>query len=47
MKDFSITQLETRLEMLCIYVPYLTTCWKRVWFVWVPYPCIKYYRFCF
>jgi hypothetical protein len=46
-KDFAITQLESRLEMFCIPVPYIGTCWKRVWFVWIPYPCVKYRWICF
>lgn len=45
--DFAIEQLETRLETLCIYVPYVATCYKTVWFVRIPYPCIKFYRYCF
>ena len=45
--DFAIEQLENRLETLCIYVPYIATCYKTVWFVRIPYPCVKYYRFCF
>ena len=45
--DFAVEQLESRLEQLfCIYVPYVGTCYKTVWFVTIPYPCIKYYRFC-
>jgi len=45
--DFALEQLETRLETLCIYVPYIATCYKTVWFVRIPYPCVEYYRFCF
>jgi hypothetical protein len=45
--DFALEQLEERLEMLCIYVPYVATCYKKVWFVTIPYPCVKYYRLCF
>lgn len=45
--QFSLEQLENRLETLCIYVPYVSTCYKHVWFVTIPYPCVKYYRWCF
>ncbi|MEZ4730053.1 MAG: hypothetical protein R3E79_23225 [Caldilineaceae bacterium] len=45
--DFALEQLEERLETLCIYVPYIGTCSKRVWFVTVYYPCWKLRRFCF
>ncbi len=45
--DFAVEQLESRLEQFCIYVPYVSTCYKTVWFVKIPYPCIKYYRYCF
>ena len=45
--DFAIEQLEERLEMFCITIRYVGTCYKRVWFVTIPYPCIKSYRFCF
>ncbi|MEZ4730052.1 MAG: hypothetical protein R3E79_23220 [Caldilineaceae bacterium] len=45
--DFALEQLENRLETLCIYVPYIGTCSKRVWFVTVYYPCWKLRRFCF
>jgi len=45
--EFAIEQLENRLEMLCIYVPYVGTCSKRIWFVTVYYPCLKLRRFCF
>ena len=45
-QDFAVEQLETRLEQFCIYVPYVGTCYKCVWFVCIPYPCVKYYRFC-
>ena len=41
--DFAIEQLETRLETLWVAVPYLTTCYKTVWFIRIPYPCIKWY----
>ena len=40
--DFAIEQLENRLETLWIYVPYVTTCYKTVWFVRIPYPCLKW-----
>jgi hypothetical protein len=46
-QTFAIEQLEERLETFCVYVPYVATCYKSVWFVRIPYPCIKYYRFCF
>jgi hypothetical protein len=46
-EDFAIEQLEERLEMLCLYIPYVGTCYKKVWFVTIPYPCVKYYRICF
>jgi hypothetical protein len=39
--DFAIEQLEARLEMLWVPVPYIGICYKKVWFVWVPYPCWK------
>lgn len=45
--DFAIEQLETRLETFCIYVPYIGTCYKKVWFVTIPYPCTKFRRICF
>ncbi|MCB0124828.1 MAG: hypothetical protein KDE58_21380 [Caldilineaceae bacterium] len=45
--DFALEQLEDRLEMFCVYVPYVGTCYKKVWFVTIPYPCVKYYRICF
>ncbi|MCX6043500.1 MAG: hypothetical protein NT075_00190 [Chloroflexi bacterium] len=46
-QEFAVEQLETRLEQLCVIVPYIGTCYKKVWFVTIPYPCVKYYRFCF
>ncbi len=46
-QDFAMEQLENRLEMLCIYVPYIGVCSKRVWFVTIYYPCTKFYRICF
>ena len=46
-QNFAIEPLETRLEQFCITVPYIGTCSKRVWFVTVYYPCVKYYRYCF
>jgi hypothetical protein len=45
--DFALEQLEERLEMFCIYVPYVTTCYKKVWFITIAYPCVKYHRICF
>jgi hypothetical protein len=45
--QFNLEQLENRLETLCIYIPYVGTCYKHVWFVTIPYPCVKYYRWCF
>ncbi len=46
-QNFAIEALETRLEQFCISVPYLGTCYKRVWFVTIPYPCWKRYTLCF
>ena len=40
--DFAIEQLETRLETLWIYVPYITTCSKKVLWVTIYYPCLKW-----
>ena len=45
--DFALEQLENRLEMFCIYVPYVGVCSKRVWFVTIYYPCVKYRWICF
>lgn len=45
--DFALEQLENRLEMLCIYLPYIGTCYKTVWGFRIPYPCLKYRTFCF
>ncbi|MEZ4730036.1 MAG: hypothetical protein R3E79_23140 [Caldilineaceae bacterium] len=45
--DFAIEQLENRLETLCIYVPYLGVCSKRILFVTIYYPCWKLRRICF
>ncbi|MEZ4734135.1 MAG: hypothetical protein R3E79_44140 [Caldilineaceae bacterium] len=45
--DFAVEQLETRLETLCIYVPYVGTCSKKILWVTVYYPCLKLRRFCF
>ena len=45
--DFALEQLEERLEMLCLYFPYVGTCRKRVLWWNVYYPCIRYRRFCF
>jgi hypothetical protein len=46
-QTFAIEQLEDRLETFCIYIPYVGTCYTTVWFVRIPYPCVKYYRICF
>ena len=46
-QEFAVEQLETRLEQFCITVPYIGTCYKHVWFVTIPYPCVKYYTYCF
>ncbi len=46
-EDFAIEQLEERLEMFCLYLPYVGTCYKKVWFITIPYPCIKFRRICF
>jgi hypothetical protein len=40
--DFALEQLENRLEMLWIYVPYVATCSKKILWVTVYYPCIKW-----
>ena len=45
--DFALEQLEERLEMLCLYIPYVGTCRKRVLWFYVYYPCIKVRRICF
>ena len=45
--DFSLEQLEERLEMLCIYLPYVGVCYKKIWFVTIAYPCWKVRRICF
>ncbi|MCB9150033.1 MAG: hypothetical protein H6641_14855 [Caldilineaceae bacterium] len=45
--DFALEQLEERLEMLCIYVPYVGTCYKKIWFFTVAFPCLKYRSICF
>jgi hypothetical protein len=45
--EFAIEQLENRLETLCIYIPYVGVCSRKVWFVTIYYPCTKYYRICF
>lgn len=42
-QDFAIEALETRLETLWLYLPYLGTCSKKIWFVTVYYPCIKWH----
>jgi hypothetical protein len=46
-QNFSIEELEARLETFCIYVPYLGVCYKKVWFVTIPYPCWKLKLVCF
>jgi hypothetical protein len=46
-QNFAIEQLEDRLETFCLYIPYVGTCYTTVWFVRIPYPCVKYYRICF
>jgi hypothetical protein len=45
--DFSAEELEARLEMLCIPVPYLGVCYKKILWVSVPYPCWKLKYICF
>lgn len=40
--DFAMEQLENRLEMLWIYVPYIGTCSKKVLWWTVYYPCLKW-----
>jgi hypothetical protein len=45
--QFAIEPLESRLEQFCISIPYIGTCSRRVWFVTIYYPCVKYYRYCF
>ena len=45
--DFALEQLENRLEMFCIIVPYIGTCSKRILWWTVYYPCVKYRWFCF
>lgn len=45
--DFAIEQLETRLETFCINVGYVGLCYKSVWGIRIPYPCIKYRWICF
>jgi|GEM_PF-1054271 len=40
--DFALEQLENRLEMLWIYVPYVGTCSKKVLWWTVYYPCVKW-----
>ena len=44
---FAIERLESRLEQFCITVPYIGTCYKTVWFIRIPYPCVKYFTYCF
>lgn len=46
-QTFALEQLEERNETFCIYVPYVSVCYKTVWFVRIPYPCVKYYWLCF
>jgi len=45
--NFAIERLESRLEQFCISLPYIGTCYKTVWFIRIPYPCVKYYTYCF
>ena len=45
--DFAIEQLEERLEMFCITIRYLGTCYYSVWGIRIPYPCWKTTRICF
>ena len=45
--NFAVEPLESRLEQFCIAVPYIGTCYKTVWFVRIPYPCVKYFTYCF
>ena len=46
-QTFAIEQLEDRLETFCLYVPYVGTCYKTVWFLRIPYPCWKWKIVCF
>jgi len=46
-QDFALEQLENRLEMFCVYVPYIGTCSKKVLWWTVYYPCVKTRRICF
>lgn len=45
--DFALEQLENRLEMLCIYVPYIGVCSKKILWWTVYYPCWKVRVVCF
>jgi hypothetical protein len=45
-QTFAVEQLEDRLETLCVYFPYPSICHVRVWFIVIPYPCVKHARFC-
>jgi len=45
--NFASERLESRLEQLCITFPYIGTCYKTVWFIRIPYPCVKFTTFCF
>lgn len=45
--NFAVERLESRLEQFCVLIPYIGTCYKTVWFVRIPYPCLKYYWYCF
>ena len=45
--NFASERLESRLEQFCITFMYIGTCYKTVWFVRIPYPCVKYYTYCF
>ena len=45
--NFAVERLESRQEQFCVLIPYIGTCYKTVWFVRIPYPCLKYYWYCF
>ena len=45
--EFAIEQLEERLETICIYIPYVGVCSRKILWVTVYYPCVKYRVFCF
>ena len=46
-REFALEQLESRMEMFCLYVPYVGTCSKKVLWWKIYYPCLKYRRICF